>query len=101
MEEKREMMDWEYLRKAADCLKIMAHPIRLRIVELLSGEKLAVGKIAEICKIPPNQASEHMRMLQNHGLLDSKRDGRTVYYMIKSKQLKGLLNCIKTNCPCS
>jgi DNA-binding transcriptional ArsR family regulator len=49
--------------------------------------------------VPPNQACEHLRLLKNHGLLTSKRDGRIVYYSIASQQLTGLLACIKSNCP--
>ena len=94
-----EKMSDEYLEKVADCLRLMAHPVRIRIVEILSIGRFAVGEIAEICGVPPNQACEHLRLLKNHGLLTSKRDGRIVYYSIASQQLTGLLACIKSNCP--
>ena len=94
-----ERMSDEYLEKAADCLKLMAHPVRIRIVEILSQGQFAVGEIAELCGVAPNQTCEHLRLLKNHGLLNSKREGRTVYYNIASQQLTGLLNCIKNNCP--
>jgi len=92
-------MSAEYLEKVADCLKLMAHPIRIRIVEILSQGRFAVGEIAELCGVAPNQTCEHLRLLKNHGLLNSKRDGRIVYYSIASPQLTGLLACIKSNCP--
>ena len=96
---KNELMEFSYLEKVADCLKLMAHPVRIRIVELLSKGRFSVGELAENCKIPHNQACEHLRLLKNHGLLTSKREGRVVYYSIASKQIIGLLNCIKNNCP--
>ena len=94
-----EQMDFSYLEMVANCLKLMAHPIRIRIVELLSQGQFSVGELAEFCKIPHNQTCEHLRLLKNHGLLTSKREGRVVYYRIASKQIIGLLNCIKSNCP--
>ncbi len=98
---KIERMSDEYLEVAADCLKLMAHPVRLRIVEILSQGKFAVHEIAEQCNVAPNQTCEHLRLMKNHGLLVSKRDGRTVYYSIASQQLISLLICIKSNCPCT
>ena len=95
----QERMSDEYLEKVADCLKLMAHPVRIRIVEILSQGRFAVGEIAELCGVAANQTCEHLRLLKNHGLLSSKRDGRIVYYSIASQQLTGLLSCIKNNCP--
>ena len=94
-----EQMDFSYLEMVANCLKLMAHPIRIRLVELLSQGQFSVGELAGFCKIPHNQTCEHLRLLKNHGLLTSKREGRVVYYSIASKQIIGLLNCIKSNCP--
>jgi ArsR family transcriptional regulator, zinc-responsive transcriptional repressor len=98
-EEELEQMDFSYLERVADCLRLMAHPIRIRMVELLSQKLFSVGELAELCKIPHNQACEHLRLLKNHGLLSSKRNGRMVYYSIESTQVMGLLTCIKSNCP--
>ena len=98
-EKKIEEMDFSYLEKTAGCLKLVAHPMRLKIIEILSQGQFSVGNIAERCKLPPNQACEHLRLLKNAGLLDSKRDGRIVYYSIKARQLISLLECIKKNCP--
>ncbi len=97
--ESLEMMSDKYLEKVAECLKLMAHPVRLRIVEILSKGRYAVGEIAEMCGVAPNQTCEHLRLLKNHGLLTSKREGRAVYYSIASTQLTSLLSCIKSNCP--
>lgn len=101
MEKKNKIdkMNFEYLEMAAECLKIMAHPMRIRIVEVLSQGKYSVGQIADICDLPPNQTCEHLRLLKNHGLLGSNREGRTVYYFIKAEQLINLLGCIKKSCP--
>ena len=98
MENKVEFLTDELLDAAAECLKVMAHPIRLRIVNILMQGEYAVHEIAELCKTSANQTCEHLRLLKGHGLLSSQRHGRTVYYKIASPQLPGLINCIRNNC---
>lgn len=92
------LLEEELLAAAAECLKVMAHPVRLRIVDILMQGRLSVGEIAELCNLPPHQTSEHLRLLKGHGLLDSDRDGRTVYYRIVAPRLSGLLKCIRNTC---
>ena len=88
----------EALEKAAECLKVMAHPVRLKMVNLLMTGDFAVHEIAAHCRLSANQTCEHLRLLKGHGLLDSVRKGRTVYYKILSPQLPGLIGCIQKNC---
>ena len=88
----------DVLDKAAECLKVMAHPVRLKMVNLLMTGDFAVHEIAAYCAVSANQACEHLRLLKGHGLLDSVRKGRTVYYKILSPQLPGLIRCISANC---
>ena len=96
--EKLDLLPDEAFEKAADCLKVMAHPARLKMVNILMQGEFAVHEIAEACNASPNQACEHLRLLKGHGLLDSERRGRTVYYRIASPQLPGLIDCIRKNC---
>ncbi|MFW6457673.1 MAG: ArsR/SmtB family transcription factor [Planctomycetota bacterium] len=88
----------EELEKAADCLKVMGHPMRLRIVNILTQGEYPVGEIAELCDLRPNHACEHLRLLQGRGLLDSERQGREVYYKIADPQLESLIRCVQKNC---
>jgi DNA-binding transcriptional ArsR family regulator len=96
--EKIDFLSDETLEMAAECLKVMAHPVRLRIVNILMQGEFAVHEIAELCRTSPNQTCEHLRLLKGHGLLSSERRGRTVYYKIDSPQLPGLVDCIRRNC---
>ncbi len=86
------------LAEAADCLKVMAHPVRLRIADILMQERVTVGTIAKLCKLPPSQASEHLRLMKACGLLDAAREGRAVYYCIANPSLPGLIRCIRNTC---
>ena len=86
------------LREAAECLRVMAHPLRLRMVELLMQADRPVHAISKLCGLSPAQTCGHLRLLKGHGLLASVRKGRTVLYRIASAQLPGLIQCIRRNC---
>lgn len=98
MMEKLDLLSDEAFEKAAECLKVMAHPVRLKIVNVLMQGEFAVHEIAKACGASPNQTCEHLRLLKGYGLLDSERRGRTVYYRIISAQLPGLIECVQKNC---
>ncbi|MGB7344276.1 MAG: metalloregulator ArsR/SmtB family transcription factor [Pirellulaceae bacterium] len=80
---------------AAECLKTLAHPVRLRMVQLLLHGRYTVGEIATDCEVPDNVGSENLRLLQRCGFLASEREGRKVYYQIAEPNLAGLMNCIE------
>ena len=88
----------DVLEEAAECLKVMAHPVRLKIVNILMQGEFAVHEIAQLCDTSPNQTCEHLRLLKGHGLLSSERRGRTVYYGILSPRLPLLMGCIGEHC---
>ncbi|MBL8889333.1 MAG: winged helix-turn-helix transcriptional regulator [Planctomycetaceae bacterium] len=84
------------LRQAAECLKTLAHPSRLHIVQLLlSGKAYTVGELAESCELTQPVTSEHLRLLQRCGFLESQRQGRQVYYQIAEPHLGDLMACIR------
>ena len=93
-EKPRDLIGLDALGQAAECLRTLAHPHRLRIVEMLLGGRYTVGELAESCGIPSHMASEHLRLMQRCGFLASERDGRTVYYSVIEPHLANIMNCI-------
>ena len=81
--------------RAAECLKTLAHPVRLRIVQLLLHGRYTVGELAEDCGILDNVASEHLRLMQRCGFFTSEREGRKVYYQVAEPHLQNIMNCIE------
>ena len=91
-----DFLDIHALSEAAECLRILAHPNRLQIVQmLLTGKKYSVGDIAVACELTQPTTSDHLRLMQRCGFLDSVRDGRTVYYSISEPHLKDIMSCIQ------
>jgi DNA-binding transcriptional ArsR family regulator len=86
----------EALGEAAECLRALAHPVRLRMVQLLLRGRYTVGELAQDCGIPDNVASENLRFMQRCGFLASQRDGRRVYYRVAEPHLKNIMACVET-----
>lgn len=93
---KDKQLDLTALKSAAECLKALAHPHRLLIVQLLlSGERLSVNAIAEHCNLSQPSTSDHLRLMQRCGFLNSERNGRTVYYRVVEPHLEKIMGCIQ------
>ena len=91
------LLGLDALNNAADCLKILAHPHRLMIVQLLlSGKPYTVGELAETCEITQPQTSDHLRLMQRCGFLSSERNGRSVYYTVAEPHLEDIMSCIES-----
>ena len=90
-----ELLSMAALEMAAECLRTIAHPCRLRIIEILLKEERSVGELADACGIPSNMASEHLRLLKDRGLLHSRRDGRKIFYWVAEPgSLAMIMNCV-------
>lgn len=87
--------DLDALAQAAECLKTLAHPHRLRMVQMLLRKTFSVGDLAQACGIPCSQASGHLRLLEHCGLLGRQRRGREVHYHVAEPCLQGILSCIE------
>ncbi len=83
------------LMQAAECLKTLAHPHRLRIVQMLLQDRYTVGELAAACSIPSHMASEHLRLMQRCGFLTSEKEGRKTYYRIIEPHLANIMSCIE------
>lgn len=89
------LTDLAALERAADCLKTLAHPHRLRIVQMLLRGRYAVGELADACGIPSHMASEHLRLMQRCGFLACDKEGRNAYYRVAEPHLANILACIE------
>ena len=89
------LTDLDALGQAAECLRVLAHPHRLRMIQMLLQGNHTVTELAEACELPTAMASEHLRLMQRCGFLSSQKDGRKVYYQVVEPHLKQILKCIE------
>lgn len=90
------LTDLDALAKAAECLRTLAHPHRLRMVQMLLQDRYSVGELADSCGIPPHMASEHLKLMQRCGFLKAEKQGRFVYYNIAEPHLADILACVES-----
>jgi DNA-binding transcriptional ArsR family regulator len=91
------LLELDVLSQAAERLRTIAHPHRLRMIQMLLHTRYTVGELADACGIKSHMASEHLRLMQRCGLLTFERDGRKTYYSICEPQLERIMECITPN----
>jgi len=85
----------EKLEKAASRLRAIAHPVRLAIIEMLTKEsRLSVTEIYLRLDIEQASASHHLNIMKNKGILQSRRDGKKIYYSLQNTTLSDIIHCI-------
>lgn len=83
------------LEQAAAVLKVLAHPHRLKMVELLSRRRYSVGELAEQLQLAPNAVSQHLNQMKDRGILSVEREGRTAYYRVTNPNAGNVIRCIR------
>jgi len=66
-------------------LRALSDPTRLRIVALLEKEELSVNELQEITRMGQSRISTHLGLLQDSGLVQSRRDGKRTFYKLNSE----------------
>ncbi len=79
----------------AAILKGIAHPVRIRIVEILAKREMCVCEIADLFDFDRTTISKHLSLMKDLGILDSRKDGLNVWYSLRMKCLSSLLSCWK------
>jgi len=87
-------LDVDKLEMAASKLRSMAHPMRIAMIDLLTDKQLSVTEIYEKLNIEQAAASHHLNILKSKGILVSKRNGKKIYYSLKSSTLTEIIDCI-------
>ena len=75
----------------AQLFRVLGHPVRIRILELLSEGERTVGDLQAQLELDSSGTSQHLGALRQLGLLDARREGTSVYYRIKDPRVSHLL----------
>jgi len=75
---------------------VLGNPVRRRILELLAAGEHSSGEIVEQVQrefdISQPAVSQHLAALKDAGLVNSRREGRCVYYRVESRGMKPLVD---------
>ncbi len=78
----------------AETLKVLGHPIRLKIVAGLCAKECNVKHIWECLGLPQATVSQHLALLKNKGIIEGKRDGVEVHYTVIHPLAKKLVTLL-------
>ena len=65
-------------------LRALSDPTRLRIIALLEKDELSVNELQEITRMGQSRISTHLGLLQDSGLVQSRRDGKRTFYKLET-----------------
>ena len=72
----------EDIQQAAQAIKAIAHPLRLKILCVLGDQEISVQDIVEQVGTSQSNISQHLAILRDKGVLATRKDANRVYYRI-------------------
>lgn len=68
--------------RESEILKVLGHPVRLKIVAGLMSQSCNVKKIWECLDLPQATVSQHLALLKNKDIISGRREGVEVFYQV-------------------
>lgn len=84
------------LGRAAEIIKMLGHPERLKIVEVLERGEATVSDIQATLRLPQAIVSQQLARMRGCGIVAQRRDGIHVHYRIVEPKVHHILRCIRT-----
>lgn len=79
-------------RAKADFFKLLGHPARVRILELLRDGERTVGDLQAELDLDSGGTSQHLTAMRKQGILDNRRAGTNVFYRVRDPRMFQLLD---------
>jgi ArsR family transcriptional regulator len=86
----------ELYRLQAEFCKAMAHPTRIHMLRALKQGERPVNELAKMVGVTQANASQHLAILRQFGLLQTRRDGSTIYYSIADHRIIEACELVRT-----
>ncbi len=84
-------MDNELYESAIRLFSLLAHPARLRILDILRRGESCVCHLQAALGVPQPYVSQQLRVLREAGLISQRREGLYIYYRLADPQVEHLL----------
>jgi DNA-binding transcriptional ArsR family regulator len=89
----------EKLVVAINMLKVIAHPVRLAIVDFLSENKrMTVLEIQKTLQLEQAIASQHITLLEDKGVIVAEKLGRNKYVSLRFPKIISIVTCLENCC---
>lgn len=90
------MADMARMATTADVFNAVAEPQRRQILDLLAQGEMSVNDIAAALGVRQPQASKHLRVLREVGLVSVREDGKQHFYQLHGAGLKPIYDWVQT-----
>jgi DNA-binding transcriptional ArsR family regulator len=80
----------------SNVFKALAHPIRVQIINLLKMGELCVCDILPKLDSEQSNTSQHLSVLKNQGIVESRKDGSKVIYSVKNREVFEMIGLAET-----
>jgi len=92
----QELMDkQEQIETAARAMKAIAHPLRLKILCVLSDDEVSVQDIVGAVGTSQSNISQHLAILREKGVLKTRKSANRVYYRIGDVRILQLIGSMR------
>lgn len=82
----------------AELLKVIAHPVRLCIINgLINKGKCNVGYMQNCLELPQSTISTHISKLRAYGIIEGERNGLEINYRVKDQRVIKIVNYLQIN----
>ncbi len=79
-------------RFKAEFFKALAHPTRIRILELLKEGEKSVGELQLALPAEGSTASQQLAILRMKNLVDTRKAGNMIYYSLRDSRISDLMD---------
>jgi len=87
--------DLALLDEAANMIRVLGHPMRLRIVACLELGERTVGSLQEALGVPQAIVSQQLAKMKAANILKCRREGTNVWYAVADPRMIRMLECIR------
>jgi len=81
------ILNWDLFEIHAKLCQLLGNPKRLAIVAVLQHGEMNVGDIADALNTNITVVSQHLRLMKDRGVVETRKDGHLVYYRLKNLKL--------------
>lgn len=93
---KPQKINLDYETQQANLLKLLAHPVRIAILQILRNDEACVCHMESVLGYRQAYLSQQLAVLREAGIIADRRDGWNIFYQINNPQILEILDVIAT-----
>jgi len=87
--------DDEKLKAVSEAIRAVAHPVRLKIIDLLADGEKNVGQLCETLQMPQPYVSQQLAILRYHRVLEARREAQQIFYSVANPHVIKIIQCVR------